>query len=98
MEVKFCQINNSKDTRRIPLRDKTAGYDPETREVFLSAIPFGGKMRNYVCMGFDSIPMIFQGRNLYCPASWLRAEFPALAADIDLIVLKVRAFFEDGEG
>jgi hypothetical protein len=83
---------------KVPKNQRTAGFDRETKEVFLNAKIYGNPAALFLCMSFDGVDAVSRDSDLYIPASWLRAEFPALAGDIDLIVLKVRAFFEDSEG
>ncbi len=87
--IEWYKVENSKVKRQIRLSDRTAGFIRETGEVLLSANVFGGEMRNAVCMGFDGIPFRILDGRLYCPATWLKKEFPSMADDIEAISRKI---------
>jgi hypothetical protein len=92
--VKWFEIKLSESNRQISSCDRTAGYNADSGEVFLPASVFGGEKRNLLCMSFDGINiMIFDGR-LFCPASWLKKEFPGMAWDISAIMKRVIQFAE----
>ncbi len=90
MDIEWFKINNSKRKRQAKLIHRTVGYDAGTKEVWLCADAFGGETRNFLCMSFDGQRMVYADGHLFCPAGWLKKEFPAIADDIDAITAKVR--------
>jgi len=90
--IKWFKISNSQTKRQIKLNYRTVGYDVDTKEVLLCAEAFGGKTRNFLCMSADGIRLVYAYGCLFCPASWLKKEFPKWADDIDSIVAKVIQF------
>jgi len=87
-KIQWFKIGNSKSKRRVSLSDRTAGL-MDGGEVLLPARVFGGELHNSLAMSFDGIPIRLLDGRLFCPASWLKQEFPEVADDIDVIVQKV---------
>ena len=90
--VKWFKISDATKKRQLRFNLRTVGYDEDSGEVLLCADAFGGEMRNLICMTFDGIRLVYAYGRLFCPASWLKNEFPALAGDIEVIVGKVIQF------
>jgi hypothetical protein len=87
--ILWFKIGNSQKKRQIKLNHRTAGYDVDTKEVLLCADAFGGETRNFLCMSADGIKLVYAYGSLFCPASWLKKEFPGMTEDIDAITAKV---------
>lgn len=90
--IKWFKIGNSPKKRQIKLNYRTVGYDVDTKEVLLCADAFGGETRNFICMSADGIKLVYAYGRLFCPARWLKKEFPGMAEDIDAITAKVVKF------
>jgi len=96
--IQWFAVGNSQTQERVSIYDRTAGFDPETGEVYLPATVFGGQNRNFIAMAADGLPIIFSNRRLYCPSDWLAKEHPAMRCDIEKIVKKVVSFANSRQG
>ena len=94
----WFKVGNSQTQERVSIHDRTAGYDTESGEVYLSASVFGGQERNFIALAADGLPIIFSNRRLYCPADWLAKEHPAMRCDIEKIVERVVSFANSRQG
>ena len=68
---------------------RVAGVD-SAGEVYLSAGVFDeNESITLHCMNFDGVPLVAYGGHLYCPATWLRREYPGKSEAIQQICQSV---------
>ncbi len=85
MEIQWFKVRTS----RLKKHQRIVGY-ADNGEIYFPASLYGGEMRNMLAMSFDGVGGVFFKRHWFCPASWLKNEFPRDADAIEAAVVNIR--------